>query len=91
MPFVRLLRYAKCSAGCFILAKVLLQRLLCLPRSLLSINAFSAHRLALASVVVAAKFTDDLFYSNVYYAKVGGVSCRELNGTEHALRRILDW
>lgn len=30
-------------------------------------------------MTVAAKFNDDLFYKNSYYAKVGGISVEELN------------
>lgn len=32
--------------------------------------------------MVAAKFIDDCFYNNAYYAKVGGVSNDEINALE---------
>jgi Cyclin len=34
------------------------------------------------SIMVAAKFFDDQYYNNAYYAKVGGVPCGELNSLE---------
>ena len=37
------------------------------------------HELA---TIVAAKFFDDAYYNNAYYAKVGGVLTSEINGLE---------
>ncbi|KAI9283192.1 cyclin-domain-containing protein [Sporodiniella umbellata] len=48
----------------------------------LHINAYSVHRLLIASILIASKFTSDTFYSNRRYAKVGGVSLQELNQLE---------
>jgi hypothetical protein len=33
-------------------------------------------------MVVSAKFADDTFYKNSYYAKVGGISTEEMNNLE---------
>ncbi|KAF9203589.1 hypothetical protein BGZ49_006258 [Haplosporangium sp. Z 27] len=46
------------------------------------INSFNIHRLLITCVMVAAKFTSDMFYSNARYAKVGGLSLPELNQLE---------
>ncbi|GJT31997.1 cyclin-U4-1-like protein [Tanacetum coccineum] len=48
----------------------------------LSINSFNVHRLLITGVMVAAKFMDDLYYNNAYYAKVGGISTTEMNFLE---------
>lgn len=32
--------------------------------------------------MLAAKFFDDIYYNNNYYARIGGVSCTELNSLE---------
>lgn len=29
--------------------------------------------------MLAAKFLDDLYFNNAYYAKIGGVQCSEIN------------
>ena len=55
------------------------------------VTALSAHRLLVTSVLVATKFLDDSYYSNVYFAKVGGVSLTELNGLEVELLLRLDF
>ncbi|OAQ28407.1 cyclin-related 2, partial [Linnemannia elongata AG-77] len=46
------------------------------------INSFNIHRLLVTSLMIAAKFTSDLFYSNARYAKVGGLALPELNQLE---------
>ena len=32
--------------------------------------------------MLAAKFYDDIYYNNAYYAKIGGVPCNEINNLE---------
>ncbi|KAG0097722.1 hypothetical protein BGZ93_002114 [Podila epicladia] len=53
-----------------------------LPKNGFRINSFNIHRLLITTVMVAAKFTSDLFYSNARYAKVGGLNLPELNQLE---------
>ncbi|KAM3403940.1 hypothetical protein ACQJBY_007190 [Aegilops geniculata] len=52
---------------------------------------FSVHRLLITSVVVAAKFTDDAFFNNAFYARVGGISTIEMNRLELDLLFNLDF
>jgi hypothetical protein len=54
-------------------------------------SLFALCRLLLAALTCAAKFYDDVYYSNAYYAKVGGVSTQELNQLEAAFLEIVDW
>ncbi|VFQ84290.1 unnamed protein product [Cuscuta campestris] len=74
----RIFKYANCSPACFVVAYVYLDRFTHRHRSVL-INSFNVHRLLITSVMVAAKFMDDMYYNNAYYAKVGGISTREMN------------
>src|SRR3989338_2796845 len=46
------------------------------------ISSFSIHRLLITSIMVAAKFFDDKFYNNEYYAKIGGIQKEEINKLE---------
>lgn len=41
--------------------------------------------------MVAAKYADDFFYKNDYYAKVGGISKNEINQLEIELLSILNY
>ncbi|KAL9297095.1 hypothetical protein ACSQ67_022991 [Phaseolus vulgaris] len=77
----RIFKYANCSPSCFIVAYVYLDRFTQRQPSL-PINSFNVHRLLITSVMVAAKFMDDLYYNNAYYAKVGGITTIEMNFLE---------
>jgi len=55
----RIFKYANCSSSCFIVAYVYLDRFTQTQPSL-PINSFNVHRLLITSVMVAAKFMDDV-------------------------------
>ncbi|XAR66084.1 hypothetical protein NMG60_11012155 [Bertholletia excelsa] len=74
----RIFRYANCSPSCFVVAYVYLDRF-AQKQPLLPIGSFNVHRLLITSVLVSAKFMDDMSYNNAYYAKVGGISTAEMN------------
>ena len=42
-------------------------------------------------VVVAIKFCEDEYFNNRYYAKVGGVTLKELNKVERRLLMLLNY
>eukprot|EP00742_Colponemidia_sp_Colp-10_P005473 GILJ01005848.1.p1 GENE.GILJ01005848.1~~GILJ01005848.1.p1 ORF type:complete len:180 (+),score=23.07 GILJ01005848.1:84-623(+) len=87
---VRLGQYMGCTREVFILAAVYIERLIaCNPEFMLT--SANVHRVLLAAVVVAAKFHDDQFFNNAFYAKVGGVTLKELNGLETELLTYLGW
>ncbi|XP_073128023.1 cyclin-U4-1-like [Henckelia pumila] len=74
----RIFKYANCSPSCFIVAYIYLDRF-AMKQPFLPINSYNVHRLLIASVLVSAKFMDDIFYNNAYYAKVGGINTMEMN------------
>ncbi|KAI4349514.1 hypothetical protein L6164_010095 [Bauhinia variegata] len=76
----RIFKYSACSPSCFVVAYIYVDRLL--QRSEVKLTSLSVHRLLITSIMVAAKFMDDAFFNNAYYAKVGGVSTGELNRLE---------
>ncbi|KAK8630623.1 hypothetical protein V6N13_079408 [Hibiscus sabdariffa] len=77
----RIYKYANCSPSCFVVAYVYLDRFAQRQPSL-PLDSFNVHRLLITSVMVAAKFMDDMYYNNAYYAKVGGISTAEMNFLE---------
>ncbi|PIN06224.1 Cyclin [Handroanthus impetiginosus] len=77
----RIFKYANCSPSCYIVAYVYLDRFT-QQQPALPINSFNVHRLLITSVMVSAKFMDDMYYNNAYYAKVGGISTTEMNFLE---------
>ena len=55
----RIFKYANCSPSCFVVAYVYLDRFAQRQPSL-PLNSFNVHRLLITSVMVAAKFMDDM-------------------------------
>ncbi|KAL1322528.1 hypothetical protein AAHE18_14G202900 [Arachis hypogaea] len=55
-----------------------------LTRPTISIQSYLERifKLLITSVMVAAKFMDDMYYNNAYYAKVGGITTIEMNFLE---------
>lgn len=76
----RIHRYASCSNECFILALIYIDRLI--QRNNFLLTELNVHRVIITSILLAAKFFDDAYYNNAYYAKVGGVLVSEMNGLE---------
>ncbi|VEU44932.1 unnamed protein product [Pseudo-nitzschia multistriata] len=76
----RIQKYASCSNECFILALIYIDRLIEGNNFLLT--ELNVHRVVITAILLAAKFFDDAYYNNAYYAKVGGVLVNELNGLE---------
>lgn len=76
----RIFKYSCCSPSCFVVAHIYVERFI--QRMNVHITSLNVHRLLITSVMVAAKFVDDAFFNNAYYARVGGVSTSELNRLE---------
>ncbi|XP_022589835.2 cyclin-P2-1 [Cyclospora cayetanensis] len=86
----RLARFFQCSRECFVLALVYIDRLLQMNAHVW-LCPLNLHRLAVTALMVAVKFSDDTFYSNAYYAKVGGLPLKEMNHLEATLLRMLQF
>lgn len=68
---MRIGKYASCSTSCFILSLVYIDRLI--QRNNFVIDSLNVHRVLITSVMLAAKFFDDHYFNNAYFAKIGGV------------------
>lgn len=77
----RIFKYSNCSPSCFLLAYVYIDRFIH-QQPEFPITTLNVHRLLITSIMLAAKFIDDAFFNNAYYAKVGGVSTLEINRLE---------
>mmetsp|Transcript_24571 Transcript_24571/g.54725 ORF Transcript_24571/g.54725 Transcript_24571/m.54725 type:complete len:208 (+) Transcript_24571:114-737(+) len=87
---VRIARYFQCSNECFVLCLVYIDRIVKLHPEF-TICSLNIHRLLVTSAILAAKFFDDIYYSNAYYARVGGVRTREVNALEAQFLKLIDW
>ncbi|CAA7393185.1 unnamed protein product [Spirodela intermedia] len=77
----RIFTYANCSPSCYVVAYIYLDRF-SRRQPLVAVTSLTVHRLLITSVMVAAKFMDDVCYNNAFFAKVGGVSTLEMNFLE---------
>lgn len=87
---LRMFKYAFCSRSCFVTAIVYLERLAAKGRAY-QLTCLNVHRLLITSLMLAAKYLDDIYYNNAYYAKVGGVSLGEMNLLEIELLEALNF
>lgn len=86
----RVRRFFGCSAECYVLGLVYLDRVVKRHQHV-SFSHLSSHRMLVCSMMLAAKFQDDCFYSNTFYAKVGGLKVEELNRLENKMVQLLDY
>lgn len=63
----------------------------CPEFGVLKIDDCTVHRFIITGLCLASKAMGDYYYSNLYYAKVGGISVSELNGLESDLTERLKW
>ena len=64
---------------------------LCIMYPAFEISSLTVHRFLITAATVAAKGLSDSFWTNSLYAKVGGVSVRELALLELEFLRRLEW
>ncbi|PHJ15757.1 cyclin2 related protein [Cystoisospora suis] len=86
----RIAKYFGCSNECFVLSLVYIDRILKLHRDF-NVSILNIHRLLITSVMLAAKFFDDVYYSNKHYARVGGVRTREINLLETQFLTLINY
>lgn len=77
----RIVKYAPCSLGAICVCIVLIRRLK-LYNGPSFINQYTIHRIIITGILIAAKYQDDIYFNNKYYARIGGVSTQEINKLE---------
>lgn len=87
---MRIAKYFQCSRECFVLCLIYIDRIVKLHPEFTICN-LNIHRLLVTGVMLAAKFFDDDYYSNAYYAKVGGIRTKEANVLECQFLQLIDW
>ncbi|KAF8817894.1 cyclin2 related protein [Cardiosporidium cionae] len=86
----RIAKYFRCSNECFVLSLVYIDRIVKLHDEF-AVSILNIHRLLVTSVMLAAKFFDDLYYSNAFYARVGGIGTREMNLLEAHFLSLINY
>jgi len=86
----RIKKFFRCTDECFVLCLVFIDRIV-KSHPEIQVTELTCHRLLLISSVVAAKFHDDEYASNSYFAKVGGIEASELNALEAEFMELINW
>lgn len=86
---LRLTKYSKISESTLIFILIYIDRLC--QKYKLKINYFNVYKLILASMVIAIKYNEDVFYSSEFYGKLGGVSKSEMNTLEYEFINLLNF
>lgn len=86
----RLATYYQCSSACLVTGLVYIDRVAKRHREF-TISPLNVHRLLATSIMVAAKFWDDAYYSTAYYSKVAGVRVREMRMLEAQFLSLNGW
>jgi len=86
----RLSDHLGCSDGCLLAGLVYIDRVGKM-RPAFVVSPLNVHRVVLASLVLAAKFWDDRYYTNRRYAEVGGVRLQVMNSLEREFLRLIRW
>ena len=86
---MRILKYCMSEPSTMILCLIYIDKIC--ENSNMQLTYLNIHRLILACMILAIKFNEDDYYSNEYYAKVGGISMKEMNQLESNSLLLLDF
>ena len=76
----RIIKYSKPEPSTIILSLIYIDKIC--EESDLELSQYNIHKIILTAIVIALKNNEDDYYSNKYYAKVGGITLTELNELE---------
>ena len=77
---LRLSKHAKVNESTIILILIYIDRLCHMNHFILTY--YNIHKLILSAFILAIKYNEEIYYSMIYYSKIGGVSMIELNNLE---------
>ncbi|KAJ1832784.1 Pho80p cyclin [Coemansia sp. RSA 2711] len=86
----RVAKYASLEPACLLIMLIYVDRI-CQRNPTFTVSSLTVHRFIITAAVVACKTLCDAYCTNAHYAKVGGVSMRELNSLEVEILRMMGW
>ena len=79
--FGRIKKYSQIEKSTLIIILIYADRM-CTTSGII-LNPHNIHRIILGCLLLAIKYNEDLYFTNEQYAKVGGVSIKEINQLEY--------
>jgi hypothetical protein len=86
----RITKYVIVEKSVLIMVVVYIDRM-CLIYPEFVLSSLTIHRFLIAAITVCCKLTSDVYSTNSFFAKVGGIGMGELNLLELELCKVLDW
>ena len=87
--FTRIKKYTKIEESTLIAILIYADRI-CTTSGII-LNPHNIHRIILGCLLLAIKYNEDLYFTNEQYAKIGGVTLKELNCLEYFSFQLLDF
>ena len=85
----RLSKYSKIENNTLLLVLIYIDRICELNK--IRLNYFNIHKLILGGLLIAIKYNEDDYFSNIFYSKVGGVSKKEIDNLEYEFLTLIDF
>ena len=79
--------YSEVEDNTLILALIYIDKLCDISSIILS--EYNIYKILFTSIVIAIKYNEDLFYDNKYYARIAGVTLKELKKMESEFLRLI--
>ena len=83
----RIHSYTEVEYNTLILALIYIDKIC--EKSANILSEFNIHQLLFTSIIIAIKYNEDLYYDNKYYAKIAGVTPKELQKMEGEFLKLI--
>ena len=85
----RIQKYLNVNNSTLILSLIYIDRI-CKEKGI-KLRKNNIHRILFTSIVISIKYNEDTFFKNSFYAKVGGISVKELTKLENAFLKLIEF
>jgi hypothetical protein len=85
----RIQKYLNVNNSTLILSLIYIDRI-CKEKGI-KLRKNNIHRILFTSIVISIKYNEDKFCKNSFYAKVGGISVKELTKLENAFLKLIEF
>ena len=83
------LKYTQVESSTLIAMLIYIDRLCELNNFI--INSYNVYKILFSSLIIAIKYNEDEYYDNKFYAKVGGLTLKEMNNLEINYLSLIDF
>jgi hypothetical protein len=85
----RLVKYTQVESSTLIAMLIYIDRLCELNNFI--VNSYNVYKILFSSLIIAIKYNEDEYYDNKFYAKVGGLTLKEMNNLEINYLSLIDF